>query len=358
LTQVGGVYTLKLSDDGKTVAFTHQVGINRLEIWGINLDGTDQRRLVSLEALDAIAEGVRDPSAIAILPSQVEWVPGTHLLAFNTYQVYEGPGMKMLDDLQLVNADSSERWTLLQPGHGGNFYYSPDGGNIAIVTPTDIRLIDANAGNNRQVLNYNQVITYSEYRFYAHPVWSPDGMYLMLAVPPVDPLANPPEATGIWRIPGYGATAQQVSSVWSVPFIDTPVEFSPDLKHLTYLKETGQPPENRRDLRVALTDGSSDLVVQNAPQLRFQGWGKDSFHFSYFTGEDPSLVIANLEGPIQQFIPEPDRVYNLSWIDARNFLYLNEVDGGFELYLGSLDGENTLIDFISGSPPEYSFINP
>jgi hypothetical protein len=43
-------------------------------------------------------------------------VPGSHKLAFNTQQTFEGPGLFLFDDLHLVDADALTLTTLLPAG--------------------------------------------------------------------------------------------------------------------------------------------------------------------------------------------------------------------------------------------------
>ncbi len=355
LTNDGRARDVRLSGDGALIAYTYQVDNFHAEIWLVSAAGGLPQRLVSVDAFNAIAEGARDPNAVAINPYQFAWQPGTHLLAFNGYQAYDGPGMTMLNDLQVANADTLERWTLLEPGQGGAFTFSPDGGQIALVTPSEINLIDSNAGNWRLVLNYAQVLTYSEYRYYAEPVWSPDSASLRVAIPPSDPLAGP-QPTILYSIPTDGAPARQTGNVFSVPFFDTPVSFSPDLGYLIYLAETGAPAENRRDLRIARDDGSGEWVYHNAPMLRFLGWSADSAHFVFVGGENQTAYLGDLGSPARPFTTQPAGIFEVHWIDGRTFIYLRETPAGYEISLGSLDGEDTRIDVTEGPPPILDFV--
>ena len=105
-----------------------------------------------------------------------------------------------------MDAESGEISLLLKAGEGGNFYYSPDGQQIALVTPEDISLINANLSNRRgSVLEYIPVITYSEYLYYAEPAWSPDSSHLLVDIPPEDPMKQPPDSHSIFRIPADGS---------------------------------------------------------------------------------------------------------------------------------------------------------
>ncbi len=182
------------------IAYLRPADDFHLEMWAIDVDGENERKLVSVADLDAIGGGVRDPSALAINPYRFDWVPGTHQLAYNTHQVFQGPGLSLLNDLNLVEADTLQKTNLLLSGWGGEFFYSPDGSQIAIVQPDKVILANADGSDYRPVMNYPAVTTYSEYRYYASPVWAADGKSLRLALPPVDPLATPRQPTSLWRI--------------------------------------------------------------------------------------------------------------------------------------------------------------
>ena len=182
----------------------------------MDASGDNQRLLVNIEDLNTIGGGVRDPSAVAVTPYQFEWVPGTHLLAFNTQQIFQGPGLSFLDDFHLVDADSLELKFVLLPGWGGSFTLSPDGKKVALATPNNISTANLDGTNYTQVMTYTPVITYGDYRFYASPVWSADSQELRVAIPPADPLAEPAQPTTIWLIPADGSNAVQTGSVDAV----------------------------------------------------------------------------------------------------------------------------------------------
>ncbi len=245
LTQRGDVHFPQISPDGKEIAFLRTADDFHLEIWAVHVDGTNERRLVSVTDMDAIGGGVRDLAAVAVNPYRVRWVPGKNQIAFNSNQVFQGPGLNLLNDLNLVDADTGQIQNLLLSGWGGEFNFSPDGTKVVISQPDQLILTNADGSNYRKVLTYDLVTTYSEYRYYAMPVWSPDGTYLMVALPPIDPLAQPIQPTELWRIEADGLQARLLGSVNTVPYFEQPVTFSPDLERIAYLKEIGQPNENR-----------------------------------------------------------------------------------------------------------------
>lgn len=355
LTISGDVYLPRISPGGGVIAFLRPRDDFHIELWAVNADGSDERRLVSVADLDTIGGGVRDPNAVAVNPLRFDWVPGTRTLAFNTHQVFQGPGLSPLDDLNLVDADTGEITHLLLSGWGGEFFYSPDGGQIAISTPSSIILANADASDYRQVFTYESVITYSEYRFYAQPAWSPDGSFLRVAIPPVDPLEQPAQPTSLWTIPSDGSTPVRDGGVLGVSILESPVTYSPDLARLVFLVEVGLPAENMRELRLATYDGQGEWTYQKALQLRFGGWALDSSHFTFKSGGDGEMWFGNVGAPPMPFAPDPYGITDVRWVDGTHYLYVGQEAGLFDLHLASLEGGLTLLDSVPAPPPSFDF---
>jgi hypothetical protein len=353
LTSSGNVIEAFLSDDGMLAAFTRQVDDFHSEIWVVRTDGTDERLLVSTADIEAMLIN-RSPDASGVAPHQMAWIPGTHALAFNTRQSFM-VGFLLNDDLRLVNAASGEQVTLLPAGQGGMFYFSPDGSQIAITTPNQLFLVNADGSNRRDnVLTYEEVITSSEYRFYAEPVWSQDMSSLLVAIPPRDPLAARDQATTIWRVPADGSPAVQLGGV-PATFFGGGVAFSPDLSKLIYQREIGQPQENLRELHVAGSDLSEDRVLFTMPLLQFHGWAGDSQRFFFSSGPENQMQLGSLEGVIRPLMPEPGAFFNLKPVDADRFLYMKDDQGTWEFGLADMQGQKQVIDQISGFPASFDF---
>ena len=140
------VRDVRLSEDGLVVAFTLQDSFNFIGLWAINTDGSNIRQLIDVATINAMST---EPAAVGVSPYRWEFVPGTHTIAFNTRLQFEGPGLFIQDDLRLVDADTAILSTLLTPGNAGQFYYSPDGSQIALVKPSSISLINADGSNRR-----------------------------------------------------------------------------------------------------------------------------------------------------------------------------------------------------------------
>ena len=353
LTTTGNINEVTLSDDGMLVAFTRQVDDFHSEIWVITTDGTGERLLVSTADIEAMVIN-RSPDASGVAPHQIAWIPGTHALAFNTRQSFM-VGFLLNDDLRLVNAASGEQVTVLPQNAGGMFYYSPDGSQIAITTPNKLFLVNADGSNRRDdLLSYEEVITSSEYRFYASPVWSADSSSLYVAIPPRDPLAARDQATTIWRVPTDGSPAVQLGGV-PATFFGGGVAFAPDLTGLIYQREVGSPQDNLRELHLADSELTEDRVLFTLPLLQFHGWAGDSEHFFFSSGPDNQMQLASLDGMVRPLMPEAGVFFNIMPVGTNQFLYMKDDQGAWEFGLADLQGQKQVIDQISGFPASFDF---
>lgn len=355
LTDSGQAFSPRLSSDGKIVAYLHPVDDYHIELWAVNTDSSKDRKLVGVSDLDTIGGGARDTSAVAINPYQFEWIPNTHTLIFNTCQAYQSPGLSLLDDFNSVNADSGEVKFILLAGWGGSFTLSPDGSQVAISRPTEIFLANVDGSNYRSVMQYSPVATYSEYRFYAEPQWAKDGKTLRVAIPPEDPLDEPRRPTTLWLIPSDGSPVKQEATIVTAPFVESELAYSPDLNLILYLKETGQPAENKREVHIARVDGSNDSIAAQGAMIQFIGWSPDSKHYLYTQGENQELWLGQVNGPAMKFSGNLAGVINVRWVDDTHILYVGQNAGNFEITYASVDGKKNILDTVPGQPPEYDF---
>ena len=275
LAAADGVSRVKVSGDGSVVAFVRHLDEYRAELWAINRDGTDERLLVTAADLAAF-----DPPAEGVKPAQFAWVPGTHTLLFNTRQV--GYGLVYYDDLRSTEADSRVMQTLLTPGSGGQFSISPDGSQVALITAQTISLINTDGSRLREgLVSYPPVVTESEFRFYAAPVWAVDSRSLLVAIPSAEP--SLPDATlSIWFIPVDGTTGTRLATFsvgrWNINF---PAVFSPDSAHIAFVTLG----EEGLSLNIARVDGSEHVTFAiDSPD--FLGW-TDAEHFTFMRAGIP-----------------------------------------------------------------------
>lgn len=342
-----------ISPDGSQVVFLRPADGFHQEIWAVGVEGENERRLVSIEDLDRIGGGVRDPNAMAVNPIlNYAWLPGTLRLLFTTAQVFNGPGEDPLDDLYVADAAGGGITDLFLSGWGGRFAVSPDGIRLAVIQPEAIILTEPTGNNYSKVMTYGPVLTYSESPYYAQPRWSPEGDFMRVAVPPRDALAAPEQPTALWRIPIDGTPAVQEGSVTAVFFGDAPVEYSPDLVHVAYLKETGGEGSRVRELHLAAYDGSADQVYASGEQLYFIGWANDGRRFIFAHGHEGELLLGSLDGAPRSLGAATAGAFRVRWVDDQRILYAVRTGEVFELRLLDLEsGGDLIFDRFGGKPP-------
>ncbi len=349
LTSTGDAAQAAISDDGMWVAFTRQIDPNRQSLWVMNTDGSGLLELVSTSDFDMM---VTHPDALSAVPYTVDWVPGTHTVAFNTRLTFEGPGLILNNDLQLVNTDTAVLTQLLAPGDGGEFHFSPDGSLIALVTPEQISVVDASGGSRRDLLSFPVVLTYSEYNFYPVPIWTPDGSALRVAIPPADSLGDPSAPTRLWHLPVDASGGSTLFRFVTVPSFISPPSISPDASRIVYLAPLSGGGPNDVELHIANVDGSDNLIYDTG-NLIFESWSPDAVHFSYsMQGNNPK--IGRLGNPPLS-LAGVTMIRELRWVNENSFLYLNRLSGSWELWRRELGTPGNLIDSTTGDFIPYDF---
>jgi hypothetical protein len=346
LTSVGDVGDVRISDDGQVIAF-----MRGLEMWAVNSDGSDVRTLVSVEDIDALTE----PGDPDLRLQSFAWVPGKHVVAFNT-RVHMEIGLVLRDDLCAVDADTLEKAVLRPRGQGGQFTYSPDGSQVALVRSGTITLIDADGGNPREAFTYTPPVTRSEFQYYAQPVWAADSRSLRVAIPPADLFAEPSQLTTVWHVYVDGRHARLVASLDAMSFDQN--AFSPDLESIAYLAQPadGSPGSGAGDLLIThLTEGATGTYHRQAGQ--FYGWAPDSQHFAFLVrGQYPQAWIgAPGYDPVAVHADPAIAAIDVNWVDTDRYLYTTASPESQGLFLGEIDGASTNIVTVDGRSLPYSF---
>jgi hypothetical protein len=356
LTEAGQVIEVQISSNGRMAAFIRQVDEFSQEIWSIETDGEpgSERLLLGPDDFNAMEMTTRSAQARGTLPANLQFIPGTHLLTFNIYQAFEGPGMAVHDDLRRLDTVSGELSDLVPVGQGGVAQFSPDGSTVALITPDKISLVNSDGANYREaVLRYEPVLTYSEYYFTPRLYWSPDGTYLKTAIPPREPLGQPLQPTTLWHIP-VGGEAVNEGSVTAISLWDFGPHYSPDLTRILYVKEVGRPEENLRELHIANSDGSDDQVYHVFTAIQSHGWAGSNERFVFSQGEQRSFMLAQVGGEMQPLIEDPFDIVEVEWLDEHRFIYFKPISGNnWELTLRSLDGQVLMSEIASGFPLSY-----
>jgi Tol biopolymer transport system component len=382
LTKDGGVGDVKISDDGEIVAFTRGDGLWMVMASGVN-EGSpaEGRQLVSAE--DFAAMEARDPE-LEVALNRFEWVPGTRILAFNTRLRME-IGLVLNDDLHLVNADTLERTTLLPPGEGGEFTYSPDGSQMAIVTVGSISLVDADGSNRREVLTYTPVAAHSEAPYYAQPVWAADSGSLRVVIPPVDSFAQPSADASVWHIATDGRPATLLRHIpmaqMSQPAISSDLRY---IAHL-YMVQSDRAPRSellitdleldatityfpRTDSETEVAPEDEEAIVYNPMAGEIYGWAPGPAHadgersLAFLAQTEPGLPfqaqIGQLGGDVVPAHSETEVVVDVRWVDADRYLFLAQSPKGWDILLGEIGGPVTGVAGVVGSLSAYDFVAP
>jgi Tol biopolymer transport system component len=338
LTETDAQGAVRISDDGTQVAYVRGDG----SLWAVNSDGSDARRLVSAADFAGM-----EPTNPGVVLYHFDWVPAGHTLAYNT-QLRTGVGLMLTDDLHLVDADTLEGTVLLPPGEGGEFTYSPDGAQIAIVTAESISLVDADGGNRRPVHTYQPVVTYSQFQFYARPVWAADSGSLRVAIPPADPQAEPSALTSLWYLPTDGTLGRLIGNIMVAP--NSRPLFSPDLGHVLHLAGEGSL------LVTDLETGQTGPYQSDVEDLL--GWSPDSKYFAFliFPGGEPQAQIGGLYAPsVPAFSDADAAAIDLQWVGAYHYLFLTNSPGTWEIRLGEVGGASASVALDVAGPTAYDF---
>jgi dipeptidyl aminopeptidase/acylaminoacyl peptidase len=342
LTGSGGVTDVRLSDDGSTVAYVHRsADFKEAELRAIDVDGTNERLLVGAGEFKAlqtndIAEGIE--------PHQFEWIPGTHLLVYNTRHIFTETGFSALNnDLWVVDADTGQQLFSFPAGSGGNFYVAPDGSQIAIATTMGISLLNADGSNRRDGVLTIEAIALVESEFVPAPVWGPDARSLGVVLPPGVPFSEPVGESTTWLIPTDGSPARQLGTFLTSPIPALGPRFSPDLSKVAY-PHLG---DDESELHIANADGTEDAMYDAGPSLRFLGWAPDSERFAYETGQSSTQVGQVGAPPILLDDVQVAGSLDVTWVDANRFLYLVQDGLNWELRLVTVGQPSQLLSPLS-----------
>lgn len=346
LTSSGDAEGIHMSDDGAKVVYTRRFSYDTaVGMRSVNVDGTGDLPLLALAYLNSLYPL---PSfTIGIDVSSFAFIPGSHIVVFNTRAIPAEVGQHKFNDLLTVDADSGMVTTLLGPGAGGDFFVSPDGSRIAFSQPEAISLIDSDGTDlAAAIVPYTPVITYSEYQYYAEVAWAPDSSAAGSAIPSSDPLA--PGASGaIWRLDADGATTTHLADIPG-DFFSTHNVLSPDLGRVAFLRDTAVP--NVRELILANADGTGESVYATG-EITWLGWAPYSSHFTFSFGTPMDIRLGTPGGgpvPLATGI-------RLRWINATQFLYLSGSSGAWTLQRGEIGGAPVPLASPAGDSIAYDF---
>ena len=247
LLKAGDVVNITMSDDGQMLAFTRRAwagsemeGSEQLSLWTVKRDGTDPREVIPAEFLrQRLNLTERESSNF----HQLGWIPETHQVLFSITQYIaqaEGMSHAIPHGAYIVNLDSGSVTALAEPPENLRLVASPDGAQVALLSPTSLSFINSDSSNRR-----SDVLSYPEAGLtgplFPTGVWTADARAFVLTGSfEMDPrsMLN----FTLWRIPVDGSAPVSLATVMESD--PNSVTFSPDGKSAAYVEATdGQPPE-------------------------------------------------------------------------------------------------------------------
>jgi Tol biopolymer transport system component len=351
ILNTGDVFAVTTSDDGQMIAFTRGSwvgdvldGYEQFALWVMNRDGGNPRELVSAQDLRQwINPSERESSNFF----QLSWVPQSHQLIFSgTKYIVQGEGLShaIPHGAYLVDTDNGSVTVLAEAAENLRFSPSPDGKQIALMSPSDAGFINADGSNRRQ-----DILTYAEVGLagplFPTGVWTQDSSaFVMTGSFESDPNFN--VNFTIWRIPVDGSSPEALEAFsGSIP---NSVTFSPDGKSASYLQTTDQQPAE-------IARWFIKPLIPEAGPLALPYYGKKAFYANLHWSPAGDAFVIKDQDLIQlcpnatqdsQVCGEPIRlgsgiIIALQWVDTSRFLF--ESIEPFTLSLGNLDGAITPI---------------
>jgi len=361
LVNSGDVSQAVLSPDGEWIVFTRSSpDYIDISLWAIRFDGSDQKLLVShadFKAMPLHPDLTDASSILTVGPNLIKFIPGTHTVVFNTYGTFGSPDILDNKDLWYVHVDTEERRAFLSPGQAGYFYFSPDGTQMALVTPDRIDLLNTDGSNRRiGVLSYAFVYTLTVYGYQVVPVWSPDSSFLRVSIPSQDRSEDQNALVNIYHLPVDGSQAILLTSVVVASRQNTIL--APDANHFFYKEQIGDRVENLYALKFSdLSEGSPSEFITGS--IGFGSWAPDSSHFSFNSSNTNETFIGQVGVP-GVIAVDVSPVMRFSWITSDQFVMIHQSGTNYQLRLGTLSTPSVEIANLGSELGnlKYDFVSP
>jgi Tol biopolymer transport system component len=351
IVNTGDVFSVTLSDDGQRIAFTRGSwvgdvldGHEQLALWAMNRNGENPRELISAQDLrQRINPSERESSNLL----QLSWVPQSHQLIFSgTKYIVQGEGLShaIPQGVFLVDTENGSVTVLAEAAENLRFLPSPDGKQIALISPSNVGFTNTDGSNKRQ-----NILTYAEVGL-AGPLfpvgaWTQDSRAFVVTGSLERDPGHEVNFT-IWRIPSDGSAPEALAAITeSNP---NSVNFSPNGKSISFVQSTDRQPSE-------IAGWFIKSLIPEAGPLALPYYGKKAsfanLHWSpagnAFAIKDQDLLqLCPNATQDSQVCREPIHLGSgiitaLRWIDPTRFLF--ETNEPNSLSLGKLDGTITPI---------------
>jgi Tol biopolymer transport system component len=389
LTNSGDMSSFTVSGDGAMIAFSRAANDNHFELWAINRDGSQERRLAPVSAAETRARY----SDVVDITLSYRWLGDTHTLVYHLYPTLQGLGEPPLEALYLVNVDTGTAHLVAPAGTYNEYELAPNnermvaaGTNLDLIDVADGRVELALPGNGLaawtfspggryliassvdgavvvDIADLSQQAIAVAYRSIGvghgstqPPGWWADETTWYALIPDGD-VFQPGATFTLWRVNAAAGTATPINSLAGFLLV---VSLSPDQRRLAFWEATEGDLRNLHLVDVAT--GQDEIYDSGRYILDFNQWLSDSTHFVYQYEDRASNQRCYLLGhiaqpPIPLDVPVDAQV---RWVDDRRLILLEDFvysdSGGFgsigsgTMYLQSLNGERALIGEFVGPP--------
>lgn len=351
MVNTGDVSDVTVSDDGQMIAFTRRSwigdvtdGYEQFALWVMNHEGENPRELISAQDLrQRMSPSERESSNVY----QLNWVPQSHQLIFSgTKYIVQAEGLShaIPHGVYLVDTDQGSVTVLAEAPENLRFLPSPDGKQIALMSPSSMDFINADGSNRRE-----DVLTYAEVGLtnplFPTGVWTQDSRaFVMTGSFGRDPKDNIDFM--IWFIPADGSSPEALAAITGSD--PSSVTFSPDGKSVSFLQTTDQQPQE-------IAGWSIRSLLPEAGPLALPYYGKETFSASlHWSPDGDAFTIKDRD--IVQLCPDATQdsqvcgeaihlvsriIISLQWVDSSRLLFVGNDPN--TLSLGKLDGTITPI---------------
>jgi Tol biopolymer transport system component len=237
----------------------------------------------------------------------------------------------------MLNVDTAELSLILPREQGGDFAISPDGEKLAIIHADSIAMAAIDGTNLvTDLVTFQSIITYSEYRYYPVPVWAPDSSRFGVFIPSSDPLAEDPNGT-VWIIPveGQPMSSPPISGQAFFPQSNGNSLLSPDMQSVAILRESED--EQTTMLFLSHPDGSNSRLYAEG-SIQWIGWNPDGSLFA-FRRDNETIILGGSQrdpGPIADG-------RSLRWVTPELFVAQAGRRGNWSLMLGDINGTASML---------------
>jgi len=301
----------RISSDGKIVVFARNN-----ELYAVNPDGSDLRKIVSKEYLSQY----RPADHKWIWAEHYDWMLDTHMLYFTTMVQFGDEGFPMYQfDLHRVDLDTGVVSNVLPAGQGGVPYFSPNGQTLAVAREDSISLANVDGTGWRVALPFERVRTYSNWVFIPTVVPLPDGNGFRVIIPAYhpDPMDNSDELSKLWNISSVG----EPELLHTFSQAGFPV-LSPNGNLIVFSKEDAIGVVSLCLYRHNLL--TETCAPKTDEQIYLDHWAPDDSKYNYKAlNQVPNYYLSSSTEPNSPPIQTEGYIW-LTWINPNQYLFIDE----------------------------------